>query len=342
MTEYSWFWGGTVTGDAAQATYGAPYTDASFSEAFSDALLTDPTTMGVVYRTDSPYSGNLAVSAPGGAIARVAAGKAIVNGRIYRNTANKDITVSGGDGTYYIILQSDIAGQVIRATYGVSPVMVQNANYWEILLATVVKSGGVITGVTDGRTFVNNSYSGTPVVTMTLIEEQYVSGAGGAQFDFTGIPQTYSHLKLEIVGRSLTYGGGAYSDGLRFNFNGDTGSNYNWNSWIWDRSLANFFYTNQAADSKLVLGMLPCADHTSGIPGSCTLTIHDYARSFWKRSCRMEYADTDLTSWAVGMDQGIWLNQASGISRIQIATDGTDNNANRYFAQYTRVSLYGL
>jgi hypothetical protein len=44
-----------------------------------------------------------------------------------------------------------------------------------------------------------------------------------ASIEFAGIPSGYKHLQIRFIARS-DYAG--YADGIKFQFNGDTGSNY--------------------------------------------------------------------------------------------------------------------
>lgn len=344
MAERSWYWGGIATGDAAQATYGAPYTDAAFSRAWMLALLTNTTTMGVVYHTDSPYSGNLAVTAPGGAIARVSPGVAIVGGRIYENTTNVDITVAGADATYYIILQSGRVAQTVRATYGSSAVMVQNDDYWEILLATVVKSGGVITGVTDNRTYtsnINTSTGGGATTGFALIEAKVISDVGGGIFDFTNIPQTYKNLTIQYSGRSLSSGGGLVNDEIAMTFNADAGANYRYYQQAWDTALSQWWLESSVAANYIQIGQIPCSTIAAGYVGSGTVTIYDYANTYFYRSTQGNSGTTNPSDTDLGIETGLYMSTATGISRVTLKTKSADNNPNQYFQQYSRMSLFG-
>lgn len=159
MTQVSYYWGGTVTGDAVQA----PYSDDEFSDLWAILFLQDRTTQGVI----GGYNGTLFVSNPAGTTIRVISGAAIVDGKLYLNTANVDFTVTApgaGSNYYRIVLQKDWTAQTVRLAQlgpnAVAPPAVTQSDgtTWEISLATVqITSGGVIT-ITDTR-----DYCMTPV-----------------------------------------------------------------------------------------------------------------------------------------------------------------------------------
>lgn len=347
MTERSWWWGGTATGDAAMATYGAPYTDGSFTQALSFALLTNPSTMGVVYRTDSPYSGNLAVTLPGAATARVAPGVAIVNGRVYENTANIDINVAGADATYYIILQSDIANQTVRATYGVSASMVQNANYWEILLATVVKSGGILTTVTDNRVYVNNTNTsgagggGTAGTTYTTID-QVVVPAGGATVTFSAIPQTYGNIEIVAYWKCTAFGGGMVMSAARMTLNAIGTNNYNYYDWTRSSTFSDDTYSLQASQPYFLVGAVPPGDSTGW--GYARISVPAYAQSGFMKIIHSDYSgmNTGGPNRQVGLFHGELTTLSNPVTSIELQNHYNTGSGNYYFAEGSIIALYGF
>lgn len=157
MTQASYFWGGTATGDATLA----PYPDDTFSTILSMLLQYDYTTQGVVYTARAAYTGMLAVSNPAGTTIRVATGIAMVAGRAYLNSANVDNDVNGlGTGYYRVVLQKLEAAQTVRVAIlgpvgGAPPAVTQDAATWEISLATFYFDDGTntVSSLTDTRDF---------------------------------------------------------------------------------------------------------------------------------------------------------------------------------------------
>lgn len=111
--EVSMYWSGTTVGDATLA----PYDDDEFSDNWSLLHTYDRTTQGVIDTGNSTYSSMLACTNPAGTTIRVANGAALVDGKLYKNTANVDFSVTApGAGTNYytIVLQKDFVAQTVR------------------------------------------------------------------------------------------------------------------------------------------------------------------------------------------------------------------------------------
>ena len=152
MAETSLLWDGDSVGDAG------PYDQDSFSKIFSMVMSSSLSTEGVLVGKQS----ELVVSNPSGLTIRVASGNAIVDGTMYDNTANVDLSTSAPVSGYYyytVMLKKSFVTQTIRITLSspsaVSyPALVQTAGVtWEISLAQVrVSAAGLVT-VTDARIF---------------------------------------------------------------------------------------------------------------------------------------------------------------------------------------------
>lgn len=160
MTERSYYWGGTVTGDASLA----PYTDDEFSDLWRLLFTSDPATQGVI-------SGYLNALAASGAVSPVAinTGAALVDGKAYINDASLNVTIptpSGATRIDRIVLRKDFLNQTVRITRiagaegGGAPAITQTDNVtWDIKLCQVsITTLGAIT-LTDERT-----YAVTPLV----------------------------------------------------------------------------------------------------------------------------------------------------------------------------------
>jgi hypothetical protein len=152
MTETSLFWGGLTIGDHGT------YTDDQFSDFIKRICQKVLTTEGVMLG----HGSELACTNPSGSTIRIASGYALVDGKLYENTANVDHTVTApGTGTNYytIVLRKDFAAQTVRQVLlGPSsvayPAVTQvDGTTWEIQIARVsITSASVIT-VTDVRVY---------------------------------------------------------------------------------------------------------------------------------------------------------------------------------------------
>ena len=159
MTEMSYLWGGKVTGDAQTALGGAPYSDDEWAYLWSFLLQYDRTTQGPIITNRAGYTGNLFVTNSSGTTIRVATGAAIVDGRLYTNSANIDEDMDGqGTGYYTVVLQKHEANQEVRVVIlgpdvGAPPVATQSAAVWEISIATFHFDDGTdtISALTDTR-----------------------------------------------------------------------------------------------------------------------------------------------------------------------------------------------
>jgi hypothetical protein len=105
MTERSYFWGGTPFGDAAFGN-----TDMEFTHILRKFSIYNSARQGVIPR----YANELEVSNPAGNTVRIASGAAVVDGILYNNSANLDLTIAGGAGLYLIVLRKSVQTQEVR------------------------------------------------------------------------------------------------------------------------------------------------------------------------------------------------------------------------------------
>lgn len=167
MTEESTFWGGTAIGDHGT------YTDDQFSDFMRILFQRDRTSEGVVPAQLS----ELAVTNPSGVTIRTSSGYALVDGKLYHNSANIDNDISAPvSGSYYyrIVLRKDFAAQTVRLTVlgpdiSAYPALTQNdGSVWEIPLAKIqITSASVIT-VTNERVYVHPSIEITSAMLLSL------------------------------------------------------------------------------------------------------------------------------------------------------------------------------
>lgn len=162
MTEMSYVWGGIATGDAQTALGGAPYSDDDWADIWSFMLQPDRTLQGPINTSRAGFTGLLEVTNPSGTTIRVATGAAIVDGRLYTNSANVDEDVNGrGTGYYNVVLRKIEAAQTIRVVIlgpdvGV-PTVTQDATMWEISIASfhLDDTTDTISALFDFRVFVD-------------------------------------------------------------------------------------------------------------------------------------------------------------------------------------------
>ena len=148
MAQLSYYWGGTITGDATEA----PYSDDEFSDIWRKMFQRDRTYQGVI----GGALNELAVSNPAGVTARVASGRALVDGKFYENDANVDFA-AGVAGSYSIVLRKTWATQEVRlALIGPGgPAPTQNDGVvWEIVLYDLVSTGAAISSLIDRRRYI--------------------------------------------------------------------------------------------------------------------------------------------------------------------------------------------
>lgn len=153
MTEKSYYWDGTTTGDA---TY-SPYSEDEVSDHWRKLFQSDRTIQSAL----AGYEGELEVTNPSGQTIRVATGAALVDGKFYETDAAVDLagaTPGGGDTNYYrvvlrkvwslqtvrLILLSNLAG----ADY---PAVTQtDGTTWEVSIArATINDAGTVTIIDD-------------------------------------------------------------------------------------------------------------------------------------------------------------------------------------------------
>lgn len=340
MTQRSWFWGGTSIGDAAlPVPYGAPYSDDMFTDVFAMMFTQDRTTEGVLQSSHPLYSGLLAVSNPGGDTIRVASGLALVDGKLFGNDANLDLTHTGGDGTFSVVLRKDFAAQTVRAAIRSQGVTQTDGTLWEIKLADFTRAAGVYT-LTDLR---ENAHFGGAVNRLMLdyqpgieLIERKVAGIGGvASMDFIAIPSTYETLLFIIEGR--TDASELAADSLYITLNNDEGANYDYSDW----------YITPVQDVKLhstgqnnikCTTILPTGDTAANIPGGVEVRIAGYARTVFYKTVHAHgaFQGTGLNGDFTSITDGVWRSTAA-VNRVTLKPNFTSK-----FVAGSVVSLYGL
>jgi hypothetical protein len=152
MAETSFFWDGILIGDHGY------YNDAQFSTLISSIFQSHRTTQSVIKGS----LGELLVTNPSGLTVRMASGRALIDGKPYTNTSNKDFVLTtpcAGKHYYTLVLRKDFSAQTVRAIMlgpdiFAPPVVTQSdGSVWEVSIATISVSSNEIVIITDTRVF---------------------------------------------------------------------------------------------------------------------------------------------------------------------------------------------
>lgn len=154
-----------------------------------------------------------------------------------------------------------------------------------------------------------------------------------ASFQFTSIPQTYTHLRLVWVLRSDV---GSALDTAELTFNGDTGANYQHQH---VNASAGTLTGTRITAAKFIRLDISGNTATAGLAGAGTALIPLYTSTVFQKHAliQLSYADnnTNVNSRSV---HGIWHNASiAAITSIKIDI-GTGTN----FVASSYVGLYGV
>lgn len=157
-------------------------------------------------------------------------------------------------------------------------------------------------------------------------------GAGGAaSIDFTNIPATYTDLVLLLSVRSSQ--ALANPDGLAFQFNNDTSSNYTQIQLFGTGAAVG---SNRTTQNFAYVGPVVGASNTANTFGSVLIYIPNYVSS----AAKVLSVDSVTENNATGADQGIrgniW-NSTAPIRSIKFYDYVTGN-----LVQYSTATLYGV
>jgi hypothetical protein len=161
--------------------------------------------------------------------------------------------------------------------------------------------------------------------------ETVTVGAGGvANFTFTSIPSTYTHLQLRGIVRSNQAGSGITTSTLQFN--SDTGSNYTYRNLIGNGTGASAGSVAPATAS--VITNAPQLSATSNAFGFTIIDILDYTNTNKYKTIRALHGADLNGSGQIILSSGLWMN-TSAITSITVnpASDAV---------QYTHFALYGI
>jgi len=156
-----------------------------------------------------------------------------------------------------------------------------------------------------------------------------------SSFEFTGIPQTFTHLQVRIYGRSVfDRGAGDVSPVNNYvRFNGDAGNNYSNHSLSGTGS--SIASSGSASNTAVVLGGTnPALRTLTGVYSNIIIDILDYANTNKNKTVKIIAGYDANGTGSVGMHSSVWLSTSA------ISTVGLFNDAN--YAIGTRFDLYGI
>ena len=156
-----------------------------------------------------------------------------------------------------------------------------------------------------------------------------------ASVTFSSIPQTYRHLAMTCMGRSVA---ALTIDDLVFRFNGDTAANYD-RQYIYSEGTAVTGGETIGATSLATMA-IAAANSPANNAGGSQVIIYDYARTNWNKVLSAICA-VDRTNAANGqafmLNSGSWRSTAAITSITTFLSSGSNIKAETTFALYGMV-----
>ena len=163
---------------------------------------------------------------------------------------------------------------------------------------------------------------------LTKIAEQ-ILGSPESSVTFSSIPGTFRNLRLKITASNS---GSSGSEDIHVQFNGDSGSNYDWILMYGGQGGGNQSSYGQTAGA---ISSLPDTTGASNSAGSCDATIFDYARTqFLKNYIATTFRPNSSSNQFVMDHCGDWRSTAAITSIVLLAASGN-------FIVGSVFSLYG-
>lgn len=196
-------------------------------------------------------------------------------------------------------------------------------------IAKLSNSGGVkslnryVSALAGNTAFVPSSYESIATITV---------GAGGASaVTFTSIPQTYQHLQIRFIGRTVA---SDTAENAWIRFNGDAGNNYSFHYVEGDGSGTNA--GGAGSFSRLLAGRLAAGNSGTNVFGASVIDILDYTNSNKNTTARTFGGIDRNGSGNLRLDSGAWFNTAA-VTSIDISNGNGLN-----YSQYSTFALYGI
>lgn len=162
---------------------------------------------------------------------------------------------------------------------------------------------------------------------MSMFPIASATGTGAAgSFNFTNIPQTYTHLQLRLTVRNYTT-----VPTLYHYFNGDfAGTNYAQHLLAGDG--ASPFTSYNTSIPYFVMDSMPKSNDTASVNGSVIIDVLDYTSTSKYKTVKVTFGYDLNGSGRVGIWSGVWMSTAAINSWI--LTPG--------FSTASRADLYGI
>ena len=186
---------------------------------------------------------------------------------------------------------------------------------------------GIVASQISGHLFApSGAYDSIATVTL---------GSAATTITLSSIPSTYTHLQVRIMARDTTTG--VTQTSLRWQFNGDTASNYTAYHDISGNGGsvgANAFGANSIA---YLIQVIPGSNASNTTQyGVAILDILDYASANKNKIVRALGGYDRNGSGMVRFGSSMWMNSSTAISSITFTADGSQ------YATGTTVALYGI
>ncbi len=328
MTQFSWPWQCTASGDGGPSSFNLDVVEDT--NKFLQNI--NPADSGVVYWTESPYSSFLAPTNPSGDTVRIASGVGLVEGWLYTNDANVDFEIDAAPGnanaTDIIVLQRILASQTVRlarigGAAASKAVLTQTAATWEIPIVDVLLDGaGNFSSITDARKLA------LPPGTVIPIGEFIADGVTPTA-TFSSIPPLFSNLRL--VGRARGTVAATTSTGV-LRFNGDSGANYDYIRYRAD-STSTVTINSATAQTSLPFPVVTGANGTANFFDGFEIIIGAYTTTGYKSVLAEFSTYGDGSPFETVRGSGWWQNTAAITSiTLNIPTNWTTGG---------KVVLYG-
>ena len=168
-----------------------------------------------------------------------------------------------------------------------------------------------------------------PISTVT------VGSGGSAAIEFTGIPQTYTDLK--ILGSARTIRSGADSDYLLINFNNSSTSAYEYRTVQGNGSAASSNNGGSGLSGTAIgFDRFPSSTATANTFGNFEIYIPNYTASTYKSISSDAVSENNATAATAVLQASIWANTAP-INSIRFSIGG-----GTLIDIYSTFTLYGI
>ncbi len=157
-----------------------------------------------------------------------------------------------------------------------------------------------------------------------------VSPTSGTSVSFTSIPNDYVALQIRGIARSTTS-----TSSFALRFNSDSSNSYAAH-WLYGDG-ASVAATGSASRTNVwIQGYYPGSTYNSSMFGATIINIHDYASTTKNKTVRSfnGLSTNSASDNLVNLVSGVWLNNTTAISSIEINFNGETIGSGTTFALY--------